>query len=309
MQLLVIQCRHHLKLFQRACLKHRTIYARLPPIRHFSQTPTSKFSSNSVAERAPAKNRTRTVTSSVSPPEEPVSSQMDRLGLPQFSEVTSTSPPPRRIINPRSPLTQFGIIAGVFLRHTARSLGFLVLPDGYIRVSDMLRYSYFGKFKLFEFAYFVKNDPMDRFEMALLPDLVDGVLQKVWWVRAKYGHSIPGVNYGTRRICRVQKLHNVHYITPASNWDDIREHGIPEGPDHLIQLLDKSHYTLFYDHVPADAKALCISIDPEKAVGMGVKFFHTKEAQLLATGDWDRTIPLKALKSVVELEFTKETLK
>lgn len=32
---------------------------------------------------------------------------------------------------------------------------------------------------------------MDRFEMALRPDLVDGILQKVWWVRAKYGHSIP----------------------------------------------------------------------------------------------------------------------
>jgi len=36
----------------------------------------------------------------------------------------------------------------------------------------------------------MKNDPMDRFEMALLPDLVDGILQKVWWVRAKYGHSM-----------------------------------------------------------------------------------------------------------------------
>ena len=42
---------------------------------------------------------------------------------------------------------------------------------------------------------------------------------------------------------------------------------------------------------------------------MGVKFFHTKEAQLIATGDWNRSIPLQALKSVAELEFTKETLK
>jgi len=42
---------------------------------------------------------------------------------------------------------------------------------------------------------------------------------------------------------------------------------------------------------------------------MGVKFFHTKETQLIATGDWNQVIPLKALKSVVELEFTKETLK
>lgn len=104
----------------------------------------------------------------------------------------------------------------------------------------------------------------------------------------------------------------------------IGEHGIPEGPDHLIKLLHESHCNLCastiylklathmtlafdLDHVP-NAKALCISIDPGKAVGMGVKFFHSKEVELFATGDWNRTIPVKALKSVVELEFTKETL-
>lgn len=42
---------------------------------------------------------------------------------------------------------------------------------------------------------------------------------------------------------------------------------------------------------------------------MGVKFFHTKRAQLIASGDLDNAIPLKAIKSVAELEFTKETLK
>lgn len=141
MQLLVVQCRHHLKFFQRACIKHSSIYARLSPIRPFSQTAIANFPSNSVGEHAPTKNRTRTVTPSVSPPEEPVSSQKDTFGRPRSSEVTSTSPfPPRRIINPKSPATQFGIIAGVFLRHTARSLGYLVLPDGYIRVSDMVTY-------------------------------------------------------------------------------------------------------------------------------------------------------------------------
>jgi hypothetical protein len=207
MQLLVFQCCHHLKFLQRACLpKHRTIYTRLSSNRPFSPTPTTNLPSSSMAELAPTKNTTRTVTSSVSPPEEPVSPQKDTFGRPQSSEVAST----RVIINPRSPATQFGIIAGMFLRHTARSLGFLVLPDGYMRVSDMvnifpstrfwacradgslqLSYTYFGQFKFLEFARFVKNDPMNRFEMALLPDLVDGTLQKVWWVRAKYGHTIP----------------------------------------------------------------------------------------------------------------------
>lgn len=148
MQLLVIQCGHHLKFFQRASLllafpKHRTLYTGLSPNRlpqPFSQTPTTSFPSNSVAVFTSTKHTTRTVTSSVSPSEEPVSSQKSTSGRPQSSEVESNSPftPKKEIINPRSPATQFGIIAGVFLRHTARSLGYLVLPDGYIRVSDMV---------------------------------------------------------------------------------------------------------------------------------------------------------------------------
>ena len=145
MQLLVIQCGHHLKFFQHTSLllafrRHRTIYTRLLPNRlsqPCSQSPTASFPSIPVAEFASTKNTTRTVTSSVLPPEEPVSWQKSTSARPQSSDVASSPFVPRReIINPRSPATQFGIIAGVFLRHTARSLGFLVLPDGYIRVSD-----------------------------------------------------------------------------------------------------------------------------------------------------------------------------
>jgi hypothetical protein len=132
MRLLVIQCRPYLKFFQRVCaLKHRMIYTRL--------SPTASFPLNSVAELAPTKSITRTVTSSVSPPEQPFSSQNDTFRRPQSSEVAPMFPR-REIIDPNSPATHFGIVAGAFLRHTARSLGFLVLPDGYIRISDVVIY-------------------------------------------------------------------------------------------------------------------------------------------------------------------------
>lgn len=42
---------------------------------------------------------------------------------------------------------------------------------------------------------------------------------------------------------------------------------------------------------------------------MGVKFFVRQDTQVIASGDWDKTIPLKALKSVVELELIKRKLK
>ena len=133
MQLLVIQCRHHLKKFQRACLKHTMIYTRLSPYKPLSQIPTANFPLNSVAELATIKNTTRTVSSSVSP------TRNDTFRRPpQSSEDTSMSPQKRVIINPKSPATQFGFMAGTFLRHQARDLGFQVLPDGYVRVSEMV---------------------------------------------------------------------------------------------------------------------------------------------------------------------------
>jgi len=308
MQLLVIQCRHQLKNFQCACLKHRTIYTRPLPYRPLSQIPTVNFPLNSVAELASIKNTTRTVTSSVSPAGE---LQKNTFGQQhQSSEDASMSSQVREIINPGSLATQFGIVAGLFLRHEAQSLGFRVLPDGYVRVSDMLSYGYFGRFKFHVFEDLVKNDPMRRFEMTFQYDSIDGILKRVWWVRARYGHTMLGVNPSTWRITHVGFLGTVYYITRASDWEYIREHGIPQGPDHLIQLYNESRYNnLFLDHVPVHSKALRISIDPYKAVNLGVKFFRRNNTQLIATGDWDHTIPLKALKSVVEIEFTKETLK
>jgi hypothetical protein len=65
----------------------------------------------------------------------------------------------------------------------------------------------------------------------------------------------------------------------------------------------------YLDHLPYNTKVLRISIDTFKAKELGVKFFHTHENRLIATGDWDGRIPLEAFRSVVEMEFSKETLK
>ena len=135
MRLLVIQCRHHLKKFQHACLKHTMIYTRLSPYKPISQKPTANHPLNSVAELSSSKNTTRTVTSSVSPQETP---QKNTFRRPRLSQNASMSFRKREIIRPGSAATQFGIMAGVFLRHKARSLGFRVLPDGYVRVSEIV---------------------------------------------------------------------------------------------------------------------------------------------------------------------------
>ena len=144
MRLLVIQCRHHLKKFQHACLKHTMIYPRLSPYKNLSRIPAANHPLNSMAEFASTKNTTRAVTSSVSPLRE---HQKNTSGRPQSSQRASTPPfYNRKIIEPYSPATQFGILAGVFLRHKAQSLGFRVLPDGYVRVSEMVSFFFFPNY-------------------------------------------------------------------------------------------------------------------------------------------------------------------
>lgn len=88
-----------------------------------------------MAELSSTKNTTRTVTSSVSPLR---GHQRNTFSQPQSSQGASIPFHKKIIIERNSPATQFGILAGVFLRHKARSLGFRVLPDGYVRVSEMV---------------------------------------------------------------------------------------------------------------------------------------------------------------------------
>jgi hypothetical protein len=90
-------------------------------------------------ELAPIKNTTRTMISSVSSPEEPHKDMSERPHWQAFKD-SSESPHlgKREIINPRSLATQFGLMAGVLLRHKARNFGFRVLPDGFVRVSEIV---------------------------------------------------------------------------------------------------------------------------------------------------------------------------
>jgi hypothetical protein len=109
------------------------------------------------------------------------------------------------------------------------------------------------------------------------------------------------------------------------------EHGIPQGPDKTIKLFNISLYnnlilgvsitisehwqltltkpTFYKEDIPAQETVLRISIDPKKAITLGVKFFHTKHVELLACGGWNHTIPIEAFKTVAVLQFDKETLK
>lgn len=97
-----------------------------------------------------------------------------------------------------------------FLRHTAKIKGLNVLPDGFVRVSDLvsvlwisasfdseliklcsqLRDEFYKDYSFEQFADHCLKDPAKDFDLVHLPELIEGELQDVWWVRAKRAHSI-----------------------------------------------------------------------------------------------------------------------
>ncbi|KAF5316464.1 hypothetical protein D9619_006596 [Psilocybe cf. subviscida] len=131
---------------------------------------------------------------------------------------------------------RFWINAGWFLRTKAYELGFYVAPDGFMRIADALRFLPFSKYDGEEFASVICKDPENRFEVALLPDMVNGKIQDIYWVRARAKHSMPGVLHVNKRILQVESINTAVYVTSPENWDYIKEHGIPPGRHRLINL-------------------------------------------------------------------------
>lgn len=76
--------------------------------------------------------------------------------------------------------------------------------------------------------------------MVFLPDLVDGALREVWWVRARAGHSMPvcssfhsylhilnflkDVMTSTKRILNMGKLKAIVYLASPHEWDSMRNY-------------------------------------------------------------------------------------
>jgi len=72
-------------------------------------------------------------------------------------------------------------------------------------------------------------------------------------------------------------------------------------------LADAQQPHVLLDIIPGQAKYICITIDAQQAAKLGVTFFHTFDANLLAVGR-NGVIPIQAIRSVVKLDFKKEKL-
>ncbi|KAF9526097.1 hypothetical protein CPB83DRAFT_498566 [Crepidotus variabilis] len=192
------------------------------------------------------------------------------------------------------------------LRHAARDLGYEIVPDGFVRISELLTFELFSAYNYESFSEMCAGNP--RFEVAELPDIINGKFRDVRWVRAKRDHTIPGVLASNKRILNMGKLQTVVYRAPYEQWEQIQKGGIVEGFDRTIRLYQKGKAFYFKNRIPRSRRLICITLDAEKAARLGVMFFHTHTIDLMAVGKGGY-IPWECVRSVLELEFTKEQLK
>ncbi|KAF9054620.1 KptA family-domain-containing protein [Panaeolus papilionaceus] len=221
---------------------------------------------------------------------------------------------PRRVLPPIVAPTEMVIFWDTslwLLRHGAHEFGYRLMPDGFVPITDMLRHESLAHVTPQEFIARIRRDPQDRFEMTLLPEYINGVAHERWWVRARSGHSIPGVSHKSKRILNSSKLTYVIYIGKMSDWETIRKRGldIRAYNDSLIPLSQQKETDFLDGHIPSHTTVLCIRINADEAIRKGVMFFHDNQTRLVSTGNGDGIIPPSSFMGALELEISKEVLK
>ncbi|KAH9479693.1 tRNA 2'-phosphotransferase 1 [Psilocybe cubensis] len=187
----------------------------------------------------------------------------------------------------------FVTVCREILRHTAKKKGLKILPDGFVRVSDIMRHEFFKDYTFELFADHVLKDPAKEFDLAHLPELIDGKLQDVWWVRAKRAHTIP-----------VFIIEGCRQLPPSDS--EYGKQGILLSETELdrIRLYRTLENVLFETmHFPSRKERLCVSVDSELAARKGVKFFMTQERKTFAVGNADNIIPPESLLGATLLEI------
>ncbi|PPQ73773.1 hypothetical protein CVT24_007343 [Panaeolus cyanescens] len=236
-------------------------------------------------------------------------SGQERQDLQTVPPPSSRRPPLPEVHAPPE-LLAFWSTCEWLLRHTALGLGYRMMPDGFVPLTDMLRYEALAHVTPQEFMARIRRDPRDRFEMAMLPDYVDGVAQERWWVRARWGHSMLGVGHQSKRILNSSKLTFVAYIGQISEWERIQKHGlnVKDYEDSLIPLSQQKDKDFFEGWIPQRTSLLCIRIDADEAIRKGVMFFHDNDTRLVSVGNRDGIIPPSLFTGAIEVDIEKEVL-
>ncbi|KAJ7881183.1 hypothetical protein B0H13DRAFT_2667677 [Mycena leptocephala] len=180
-----------------------------------------------------------------------------------------------------------------------------IRPDGFVRLDDVRNYGPFRQLLPLAFDELLQRaDESKRFKIVYDHDIRIGA--NAWWIRARTGHTIKGVDMTVQRILSSpKKLPLVVHPVDLELWMHARRHGIPPRPsDRLIQLRP----TTKTENLSYAAGQVCIFFDIAQMLSAGIQLFRTTRGAVLTTGDTDNVLPPRLFLQVVKVDVDRHTM-
>ncbi|KAL9713799.1 hypothetical protein Ac2012v2_003410 [Leucoagaricus gongylophorus] len=203
---------------------------------------------------------------------------------------------------PQNDQVFWGFAAFKFLRHTAN-----LRPDAYVCLKDLEDAASVPHKDSQKIIDWVRNDHLQRFQLTSELGRVEGKpgLHPSWFIRAKKGHTIPGVDISTTLLTHPKQLSSLVYATTPENWLLITKNSgiLPSTPNLHTPQNRNPRFTYFAQDLatlipqfltsyPAENNTpdgqclvqLHIGINVKQAMDLGIKFFRNKYDQISSTG-------------------------
>ncbi|KAJ7483191.1 KptA family-domain-containing protein [Mycena latifolia] len=196
------------------------------------------------------------------------------------------------------------------LRHAAVKEQMEMLPDGYVRLSDVWDWSFFRSLAPSEFEKMLEDALASSYDRCRTRQDFDPRVGAVkTWIRSEKKHSIPSIELNAKRIRSTVDLPMAVYSLDLQGWQHAARHGIPlNEEDNFIHLVPTSPAGNYVQAAGANFD-VCVFLDVVKMLAAGIKLFQMPAAGVvLTTGDVDGVLPPSVFKKVVRIQLKRETI-
>ncbi|CAF0758885.1 unnamed protein product, partial [Didymodactylos carnosus] len=193
---------------------------------------------------------------------------------------------------PRDKTIQLSKALSWLLRHAVEEQGLTFQPGGYVYVSDVLKHPSFQSYTLDDVHKCVETNEKKRFGLK-----TDEQGQEM--IRAHQGHSIDA-HVDLREITDPHEFPTVVHGTYLRHWPNIGQGGLSK--------MNRTHIH-FAPGMPRDSGVISgmrssaqvfITIDMEKAMNDGYKFYVSTNNVILCPGNSQGYLPSEYFKSTID---------
>ncbi|KAL8590091.1 hypothetical protein ACOMHN_034322 [Nucella lapillus] len=186
------------------------------------------------------------------------------------------------------------------LRHGAEKEGFTFLPGAFLYVDDILKKPQFSNDTVDDVKAVVSTNDKQRFHLETDEDT--GRLK----IRANQGHSLQVPDLDLEPITSAEQFPVVIHGTYYKFWDSIQRQG--------LKRMKRTHVHFAagepgHSGVISGMRGSCdliIYLDLEKALGGGLKFFHSANNVILCEGNENGIISTEFFKRAIDRKTGRE---